>query len=401
MSGSWKQTAVLVAFLAAMVSPVLAAEPVEPPANEPPRQKLKLAGGDSDAEKKPAATDDDRFTVPKGTPKELVAYITKLISGEPPRDLATLTKMRKAILEAAEKILAAKPNDEEMEFAVQAKMNMLEKPEQFNAFIDELKKNNHEKLARLVRGFMLQVDLRKTMLSGSKDAKKTIEEVVKFFEEASPQVADITLAYTAGLMSEMGGDREFAAKTYERLAKVFAASKDPKLAEFAKVLQGVVRRLNLVGQEFKLEGKTLDGKPFDWTKYQGKIVLVNFWASEYPACARDIPNLKGLYELYHDKGFDIVGVCLDSNIENLAKFVKAKSIPWVNLVGDGKKPHSGVIEYGVMNLPTQFLVGKDGKVLSVNAYGESLRRQLEKLLGPADTKKDADTKKEEAEKSEK
>ena len=315
MSGSWKLTAVLVAFLAAMAAPVLAAEQVDPPANEPPKQKLKLAGGDS-AKEKPAAGEEDRFTVPDGTPKELVAYITKLISSDPPRDLETLTKLRKAILRAAEKILAAKPNNEEMEFAVQAKMNMLEKPEQLSAFIDELKKGNHEKLARMVRGFMLQVELRKIMMSGSKDSKKTIDEVVKFFEEGTPQVADITLAYTAGLMSEMGGDRDVSVQTYERLAKVFAASKDAKLGEFAKVLQGVVRRLNLVGQEFKLEGKTPDGKAFDWAKYQGKVVLVNFWASEYPACVRDIPNLKGLYELYHDKGFDIVGISLDATAED-------------------------------------------------------------------------------------
>ena len=58
-------------------------------------------------------------------------------------------------MKAAEKILAAKPNEQEMEFAVQAKMNMLEDEKQLADFAAELKKGGHEKLARQVRGFCL------------------------------------------------------------------------------------------------------------------------------------------------------------------------------------------------------------------------------------------------------
>ena len=44
-------------------------------------------------------------------------------------------------------------------------------------------------------------------------------------------------------------------------------------------LLGAARRLDLVGKPFVLEGSTVDGKPLDWKKYRGKIVLINFFAT--------------------------------------------------------------------------------------------------------------------------
>ena len=84
----------------------------------------------------------DRFTVPTGTAADLVAYIKTLINGPAVRvtNLETVKKMRKAILEAAERILTDKPTDLEREFAVQAKMNMLESRQQLADFTAELQR---------------------------------------------------------------------------------------------------------------------------------------------------------------------------------------------------------------------------------------------------------------------
>jgi len=387
-------------FTAAVASPVLGADEKPATKEKPVGQKLKLAiekpASDKKAEEMPAGKEEkgekkaeegaDEFKVPDGTPKELVDYVTKLITGAPPTDEGTRKKMRKAILEAAEKILAGKPNDEELEFAVQAKMNMLENREQLTAFSADLKKAGHVKLARQVRGFMLQIDLRTALMGGEGNVKKSIEESVKYLQEAEPQVSDITLAYMTGLAAEMSGDKKLAASTYGSVAKVFSTSKNPKLAEFAKMLEGVVRRLNLVGKEIKLEGKILGAGPIDMAKFKDKVVLVEFWMSTNPMSAREISTLKACYELFHDKGFEIVGISLDRDEKALAKFIKAKDIPWPIVVGDGK-PCPSVLYYGIMNLPTMFLVGKDGRVTSINVRGETLREELEVLLGPAKEKK--------------
>ena len=144
-NGVW----LVVTLLAAAVTwPASAAEQPPTPVEQPkaaPTAAQKPAD-DKAASEEPAAEKADPFVVPEGTPKELVAYITKLITAPPPHDRDRLKKLRKAILQAAEKILAAKPSDEEMEFAVQAKMNMLEKPEQLTDFIAELQQERARKV---------------------------------------------------------------------------------------------------------------------------------------------------------------------------------------------------------------------------------------------------------------
>lgn len=372
-------------LFAASALPVCGAEENAAPAQKPAIQKLKIATGASDKAKTDEEAKADPYAVPDGTPAELVAYIKKLVTGPVPRDMDSFMKLRTAILKAAEKILASKPNEQEFEFAVNAKMNMLESPEQFDGFIKELKDGGHDKLARRVRGFELQTELRNRLLRGDTKVKDLVDKIVSYLEESPPQMSDRELAYTAGMAAETTGDNAWATKTCEKLVKIFAAGNDPKLADFTKVLEGVVRRLTLVGKEMTLEGTLLDGKPLDWSKYKGRIVLVLFWSTDYPPCMGELPSLQACYDAYHAKGFDILGISLDRERANLEDCLKARSIAWPNVFSEGK-PNPAMIYYGVTNLPTMILVGKDGKVLSINVNGKGLKKTLEKLLGPAEAK---------------
>jgi hypothetical protein len=350
------------------------------------------AGEEGAAAKRSTKTDDDRFTVPDGTSTDLVRYITKLITAPVPRDVATVKRLRKAILEAAEKVLADKPTDAERQFAVEAKMNMLDQPGQLSDFAAELQKGGHEELAREVRGFMLQIELRKLVIAGNPQVKGSIEKTLAFLDEVPLQPRDIALAYAVGMAAESSGDNALAKSTYGRLMKLFAASDDAKVANFARTLEGVLRRLNLVGEEMKIEGMVLGGDAFDWSKYRGRVVLVTFWGPQYPSCVREIANWKAYYELYHNKGLDIVSVSVDVNRGEMENFVRDQSVPWPIVVGDAGKPNPIAAYYGISNFPASILVGKDGKVVAINPYNEALRRELEKLLGPADGKKQPDGK---------
>jgi len=64
----------------------------------------------------------------------------------------------------------------------------------------------------------------------------------------------------------------------------------------------------LTGEPVKVSGKTVDGKPFDISEYKGKVVIVDFWATWCGPCLAELPNLKKIYQKYHDRGLEIVGV---------------------------------------------------------------------------------------------
>ena len=85
------------------------------------------------------------------------------------------------------------------------------------------------------------------------------------------------------------------------------------------------------------------------------------------------------YKKYHDQGFEIVGVSLDQDKSALLAFTKENGMVWPQIF-DGKGWDSQVSSsFGISEIPTMWLVGKDGKVLTTNAR-EDLGGQVAKAL---------------------
>jgi peroxiredoxin len=92
--------------------------------------------------------------------------------------------------------------------------------------------------------------------------------------------------------------------------------------------------LNVVGRlrpDFALHD-TAD-KLHDIKQWQGKVILLNFWATWCPPCRREIPAFINMYDKYHAKGFVVVGVALDSK-QNAIDFVDPLGINYPILVGE-------------------------------------------------------------------
>src|SRR5207244_7457581 len=84
----------------------------------------------------------------------------------------------------------------------------------------------------------------------------------------------------------------------------------------------------VVGQPIEIAGPTLDGSKYDLVEQQGKVVLVDFWASWCGPCIAELPHLRETYEKYHGQGMDVVSVSLDFKREDLTRFLEAGPIPW-------------------------------------------------------------------------
>ena len=185
-----------------------------------------------------------------------------------------------------------------------------------------------------------------------------------------------------------GPDGRHLAKAVDEMLPLARESKDPELKRMIPVYEGLQRRLNLPGKPMEIEGTLLTGQKIDWAAYRGKVVLVDFFASFCDPCRAEVPNVLENYRAYHDKGFEVVGVNLDTNPRACKAYMDQTGFQFPTIIGDNPQAAGWDLplarKYGITRIPRVILVDKYGNVVSTMARGERLGELLAQLLGPTD-----------------
>lgn len=116
-------------------------------------------------------------------------------------------------------------------------------------------------------------------------------------------------------------------------------------------------RVNEVAPNFTLKYYGAAGQ-MSLNDLRGKVVLVNFWASWCPPCRSELPGLVALYDQYHDRGFEVLGVVVNSQPEEVDQIIAQFRIPYRSVTGN-----DGVAQmWQVSALPTTYILDKDGVI---------------------------------------
>ena len=123
-----------------------------------------------------------------------------------------------------------------------------------------------------------------------------------------------------------------------------------------------------------------EGTEIALSSLQGKVCLVTFWASGNRASIDALIRLQSTYNKYRDKGFEIYAISLDNNKINWMNAIDFNEFRWIN-VSELSFPASDAARlYNITELPTTFLINREGDIVAKNLYGRTLETWLDNLI---------------------
>ncbi|MDE0816145.1 MAG: thioredoxin-like domain-containing protein [Pirellulaceae bacterium] len=245
--------------------------------------------------------------------------------------------------------------------------------------------------------------------------KFKIEDTFRFYMQVqtSQGKQDVISAVTSLLEHErtspaafevMGQETAQIAERYPELVKdllqVVLKTSQEKLspeqqADLKTQLSRTVNRLNLVGSTISIPARSMDGTPFDWTVLNGRVVVIDFWATWCGPCLAAIPHLEELQKKYSDQNVSFIGFSIDADRQALTKFLKDRTLAWPVIIDDIEVDAAEIADSvvaaswdmpsttacGINGIPALVVIGRDGKVAAMVHSPQELEVELARAIG--------------------
>jgi thiol-disulfide isomerase/thioredoxin len=139
----------------------------------------------------------------------------------------------------------------------------------------------------------------------------------------------------------------------------------PSISDRARAGTDYMKQLAIVPFDQKIKAqnfilKDLEGNDVSLENYRGKIILINFWATWCLPCRVEMPSMEKLYQEYKNKGFSILAIDMQEDADSVKAFKEQYKLNFPILLDS----EGSVGEfYGVISIPTTYLVDRDGYII--------------------------------------
>lgn len=164
---------------------------------------------------------------------------------------------------------------------------------------------------------------------------------------------------------------------YEKLDKSLLNTKSAK-----NVKKGIDASIgttaNNAAQEFSAPSP--EGKIISLKESLGKVTIIDFWASWCGPCRMENPNVVAIYNEFHEKGLNIIGVSLDKDATKWKDAIAKDGLTWTH-VSNLKFWDEPIAKlYGVESIPATFILDADGNIVAKDLRGDELKAKIKELL---------------------
>lgn len=208
------------------------------------------------------------------------------------------------------------------------------------------------------------------------------EEYPALFKEKQKILGAFIIKYPSSLVSadqfdDFAGDGEMNLTIVEPVYAIL----DNELKELPiveKVAQRIaINKKTAPGmQAIDFSQTDTSGNLLHLSSFKGKYVLIDFWAGWCIPCRAENPLLLKLYALYHDKGFNILGVSLDGERKAWTRAIINDKLVWPQVSDLQIFDNAVAKQYGITSIPQNLLIGPDGKIIAKNLRGNKLENTL-------------------------
>ncbi|WP_396147057.1 redoxin domain-containing protein [Flavobacterium sp.] len=225
-----------------------------------------------------------------------------------------------------------------------------------------------------------------SLKSGYVKIQKEVDDYMNQYPDSNPN-SYISLLLVERLFNSPDFKYENVKKTFENLKEELRnTTKGKSISDKLKTIEknmknpAAAEKNNSLKLAPDFSAKSPNGTTISLKESLGKVTIIDFWASWCGPCRKENPNVVALYNEFHSKGLNIIGVSLDDDATKWKDAIAKDKLTW-NHVSNLKGFEDPIATlYDVQQIPTTFVLDAKGNIVAKDLRGDELKAKVQELL---------------------